>query len=406
MALSTIALAFGQIGLTAYGMAVMAKLKSTVLGRRWLTAEQMNEGLALVQIYPGPIMIDFTAYVGYRLRGVRGAIAATLGFVTPSFILMVALSALYFAGASLGWVREMVLGLDAIVVGVVMHVTLDFAKQYLASTSAAAVAILAFTADIYGVSPVLVIVGALMAGALWMAPRAPAVDPTRSPSRSDPTRSPSRAPEQAGQAGQARRWLAIGALASVVIATAIVLVLAEPRRLATMGTGLLEIGAVAFGNGLTILPLITNLAVVSHHWLTPGELSAGIAFGQVTPGPFLITAAFIGYKLAGVPGAALATFAIFSPSFAMTLGFTEVSGPLQRWRPVRGALAGVMAAFVGLLSAIILQLGHPVIASRAAMALAGAALVAARAFKLDMIWVFAGGLAIWAAAWQLGLLGH
>lgn len=168
--LTTIALVFGQVGITAFGMAVMVKLKSAVLGRHWLTVEQMNEGLALVQLYPGPIMIDFTAYVGYKLRGARGALAATVGFVTPSLVLMVALSALYFAGANLGWVHEMILGLDAIVVGVVLHVTLDFAKQYVVSLPAAGIALGAFVADLYGLSPVVVVIGALAIGAVLIAP--------------------------------------------------------------------------------------------------------------------------------------------------------------------------------------------------------------------------------------------
>lgn len=393
MPLASIALGFGQVGLTAFGMAVLAKLRTTVRERRWLSEDEVEEGLALVQLYPGPIMIDFTAYVGYRLRGMRGALAATLGFVTPSFVLMVALSAGYFAGARDAWMRTMVKGLDAIVVGVVAGVTLDFARAYAARPLAAGIAGAAFVADLYGASPILVVLVALVAGGLLLRPGPGPVAADAA------NRRPSRA------AGRARRWAAVAALAAVVLAGGALLAAAEPRPLATMGAGLFEIGAVAFGNGLTILPLIAHLSVGAHHWLTPAQLNAGIAFGQVTPGPFLITAAFLGYKLGGVPGALLATAAIFAPSFAMTLGFTEAEAVLRSWRPLRGALSGVMAGFVGLLALVVLDLGRPLLGDRAGLVLAAASLVAAHAAKLDILWVFAGGLALWAAAWQLGLLG-
>src|SRR5450756_1549157 len=96
--LATLFLAHLQIGLTAFGFTMLQKVVQLIVEKtRWLTREQADHGLALVQLYPGPIMVDFTAYVGYRLRGVRGVLVAVLGFVLPSFVLMIALSAVYFA---------------------------------------------------------------------------------------------------------------------------------------------------------------------------------------------------------------------------------------------------------------------------------------------------------------------
>jgi chromate transporter len=132
------------------------------------------------------------------------------------------------------------------------------------------------------------------------------------------------------------------------------------------------------------------------------QFADGIALGQITPGPFLITATFIGYKLAGFWGGLLATFAIFSPSFAMTLVFTEVFARIGNLKAVRGALAGVMASFVGLLAVVLLQLGGVALTTPAAFALAGAAFVAVRWFKVDILWVFLGGLAVWGGLLALG----
>jgi len=170
-----------------------------------------------------------------------------------------------------------------------------------------------------------------------------------------------------------------------------------------LALSLFKIGSVAFGNGSAIIPLIQYEAVEAHPWMSLSQFADGIALGQITPGPFLITATFIGYKLAGFWGGLLATFAIFSPSFAMTLVFTEVFARIRNLKPVRGALAGVMASFVGLLAVVLLQLGGVALTGPAAFALAGAAFVAVRWFKVDILWVFVGGLAVWGGLLVSGL---
>ncbi len=111
------------------------------------------------------------------------------------------------------------------------------------------------------------------------------------------------------------------------------------------------------------------------------------------------------YKLAGFWGGLLATFAIFSPSFAMTLAFTEVFAHLKNLAPVRGALMGVMASFVGLLAVVLLQLGGVALTTPAALTLACAAFVAVRWFKMDILWIFLGGVALWGGLLTLGPIG-
>jgi chromate transporter len=122
--LLTILLAYLQVGVTAFGFTILQKLKSLVLNNGWLNEDELDEGLALVQLYPGPIMVDLTAYVGYKLRGVPGALLATFGFVAPSFMLMLILSAAYFAAGNLPWVNALFLVLEALVVGVIFNVAL------------------------------------------------------------------------------------------------------------------------------------------------------------------------------------------------------------------------------------------------------------------------------------------
>ena len=106
--------------------------------------------------------------------------------------------------------------------------------------------------------------------------------------------------------------------------------------------------------------------------------------------------------MGGIGAALLATFAIFSPSFVMTLIFTEIFSRLQNLSVVRGALAGVLASFVGLLASVVLQLGQVGITGPASLVLAGGAFVAVRYFKLDILWVFLGGVALWGGLLALG----
>jgi chromate transporter len=136
--------------------------------------------------------------------------------------------------------------------------------------------------------------------------------------------------------------------------------------------------------------------------LTPAEFADGAVIGQITPGPFLITAAFVGYKVGGLAGAALATFAVFSPSFVFTLIACELYRQLRNNRYVQGALSGVMALFVGLLAAVTLQFAETGISGPKSLLFAGAALIGVRYFKLDVVWVFLGGLGLWFLATLLG----
>ncbi len=388
VSLLTIFASYFIVGLTAFGMAILQKLKAVVMDHHWLSEEEMNEGLAMVQLYPGPLMVDFTAYVGYKLRGVMGAILATTGFILPSFVLMSVLSAFYFSAGNLPWVHPLFLGLEALVVGVLLNVTLEMGGRNVQQRTQAVIMLLAFAALLFKLNAILIVLVALVLGA-WL------IRPATGKNAGAGMPSPKIEPVSA------QRWAGIAA----VVAAILVMVgfsWSLKSEIGGLALSLFKIGSVAFGNGTAIIPLIQSETVDAHHWMSLSQFADGIALGQITPGPFLITATFIGYKLAGFWGGLLATFAIFSPSFAMTLVFTEVFGRIRNLKAVRGALAGVMASFVGLLAVVLLQLGAVTLKSPAAFALASAAFVAVRWFKTDILWVFLGGIALWGGLLALG----
>lgn len=388
VSLLTIFTSYFVVGLTAFGMAILQKLKALVMDNDWLSEEEMNDGLAMVQLYPGPLMVDFSAYVGYKLRGVIGATLATIGFILPAFVLMIVLSAFYFAAGDLPWVKLLFVGLEALVVGVLFNVTLEMGGRNIQNRMQAVIMLLAFAALLLKLNAVLIVLVALALGAWLIRPAAGKNAGAGKPaSKIEPV--------------SAKQWAGIGAVVAAILAV-VAFSLSLKSEIGGLALSLFKIGAVAFGNGSAIIPLIQAETVDAHHWMSLSQFADGVALGQITPGPFLITATFIGYKLAGFWGGLLATFAIFAPSFAMTLVFTEVFTRIRNLKAVRGALAGVMASFVGLLAVVLLQLGGVALKNPAAFGLAGAAFVGVRWFKIDILWVFLGGVALWGGLLALG----
>jgi chromate transporter len=390
VALIELTLAFFQVGITAFGFSIVQKIKSLVIQKGWLNQEEVDEGMVLVQLYPGPIMVDFTAYTGYKLRGVIGALLATLGFILPSFILIVILSAAYFASGSLPWVHPLFLGLEALIVGIILNVTFDFGGRSLKGPTEALIALAAFTALLFKANAVLIVLGALALGAIFLQPQK-----KNGITQALPVLSTSKTFWQI--------WIPIFAVV-IVIFVGVGYSWWLNSDIGRMGLSFFKIGSVAFGNGSTILPLIQNEVLDTHQWLTPSQFADGIALGQITPGPFLIMAAFVGYKMGGLGAAALMSFAMFSPSFAMTLIFTEIFSKLKNLRVIKGALSGVLASFVGLLAVVVLQLAKTGISGPASLALAGGAFVGVHYLKWDILWVFLAGLLVWGGILVIGLV--
>lgn len=167
----------------------------------------------------------------------------------------------------------------------------------------------------------------------------------------------------------------------------------------------LKVGALVFGGGLVMVPLLEP-DVVGNGWLTHGEFMDAVAMGQITPGPLLVTATFIGYKVAALPGAFLATVAMFLPSFVMTVGCSRQLSRLQRSARVRSALQGIQAAVVGLVAAAAVILAyHGGLESWRGCLLAAAALVAMVRFGVDASLVVIGGGLLGFAVWWPGTGG-
>lgn len=261
-----------------------------------------------------------------------------------------------------------------------MSVTLDFGAEHARSRLGGLVALGAFSVALAELNVLWAVLGAFVVGALAMGDKRDRTERKLSPAASE--RRPS------------WRALAWAALPALVVAGGAIAAALAPGALAAVSADMAKIGSVAFGNGIVILPVLQQDAL-AHHWVTLSQFGVGVAFGQVTPGPFLTTAAFVGFAAAGWWGGLAGGLAVFAPSVALTMIVGEIYPYLRRLSWVRGAIAGIMAGYAGLLASMVFTLGRPLLPVPAALGLGAAAFVALRAYRASTLVVFAAGLGIW-----------
>ena len=155
---------------------------------------------------------------------------------------------------------------------------------------------------------------------------------------------------------------------------------------------LMKLGLLAFGGGFTLIPLIQAEVVTRLGWLTTREFIDGIALGQVTPGPIVITATFVGYKMGGVVGAVLSTLAVFFPSFLVLVGTVPHYDRIKRLPAVQWMIKGVLAGFIALLVFVLWQFGRASLVDWKTWAVAAAAFLVLH-WKVDLL-VIVGGVAV------------
>jgi chromate transporter len=310
-----------RLGVIGFGgppahIALLRKL--VVQDRKWLPEQEFEDGVAAVNLLPGPASTQLTIYCAWRLRGAAGALLGGACFILPGLVVILALASLFLAAHPPGWIAGAALGAGSAVPAVAV---------------AAAVSLIP---------------------ASWR--------------RAGPAR------------GQRARWigyLLAGGAAAALIGPWLVLVLIgcgltetavrargrlppAPRAaaalattgLATGGLGSLawvafKVGALSFGGGFVIIPLMQHDAVDTYHWMNAGQFLTAVALGQVTPGPVVQTVAVIGYAAAGVGGGLLASLVAFTPSFCFVLGGGRYFDRLRRSVAVQGFLTGAGPAAIG-----------------------------------------------------------
>ena len=370
---------FLKIGATAYGgPAIAGQMKKTVVKDwGWMKEPEFMQGLALCQLIPGATFVQLATYIGYRLRGIWGAFICAIAYVLPAFLLIIILSTLYFKLGNLWFIQSLFKGLGAIVVAIVLNAFMNFGKPILKDWRAALIAILSFVGFLFHWNVVLVFILAAVMALLLRLAMAEKVAP---------------APPAPGSTATSKKGadsLFLGLLALLIGAIFVVCYLLN-AQLSYLAMTLSKVGALAFGGGFTIIPLIQYEVVDHFQWVSTKEFLDGIAMGQVTPGPILITATFLGYKLSGLWGAAMATLAIFSPAFFIVTLLIPHYDKLRGMNAVRIIEQGILASFVGMLGLVLYNFGRATFVDIPSVIFTGAAFVALLT-KIDPLYVLLPG---------------
>lgn len=288
--------------------------------RGWISKEEYLEGLALAQLAPGPLAAQLAIYLGYIRAGVLGATAVGLAFVLPSFLMVLALSAAYVRFGGLSWMQGMFYGIGAAVIGIIARSAFKLTKLTLGKDKL-----------LWGIFAVLAISTAwtsreiiwlfLLGGVVTLLVKA--------------------FPSRARARGTVSLLFAPGAFAIFGVSSTLMQIFLYFAKA----------GMFVFGSGLAVVPFLYGGVVQGHHWLTDRQFVDAVAVAMITPGPVVITVAFIGYLVAGVAGATAAALGIFLPVYLVVV---FLAPSYKRWAKnpqlnafVRGVTAAATGAIAG-----------------------------------------------------------
>ena len=342
--------------------------------RRWIRPAEFSEGLALSQIIPGATLTQVISYVGLVVKGPAGAGVSAICFILPGALIVLGVSALYFRWQEIPLVQMLSRGVGAVVIAILASACLKLAKTSLPSVSSALIALAACAAYLVRINAFLVVIGA--AAAAWLLSR-----------KGQAPVAPPGATESGIKRMAPRAWAALAAAACVALAgTWMVAPVLGRLCLAFLG-----IGSVAFGGGYSMIPLIQQQVVDNLGLLSIRAFMDGIALGQITPGPIMLTATFIGYAAGGSFGALAATAAIFSPSFVILVAAAPGFQAWSRSRAAQAMIGGIVASFVGMLLSILVRFGAVTLIDAPSIILSVAAFIALWC-GVDLPFVVAAGL--------------
>ncbi len=392
--LREVAALFLKLGATAFGgpAAHIAMMRQEVVARRrWVDEQHFLDLLGATNLIPGPNSTEMAIHLGYLRAGWRGLVVAGACFIGPAMLIVMALAALYVrysATPAAGWLLA---GITPVVIVIIAQAAWELGKKAVKGPLTGAVGLAALLLALAGFNEIALI----FAGGLVVM-----------------------------VAAGLRRWRGTGAamlvaplggwpgtgLFRTAIATAAVLSPLGAAAAAAVAFSLwqlflscLKIGAVLYGSGYVLVALLQAEFVDRLGWLTQQQLVDAITVGQITPGPLFTSATFVGYLMAGVPGAVVATVGIFLPSFL----FVAASNPLVprlRRSPWFGALLdGVNVASLGLIIAVTLGLARSYLADPPGLAIALVAAILLFRFGVGSTWLVLLGAAAGAAVMWLGL---
>jgi chromate transporter len=355
----TVVREWARLGALSFGgpPAQVALLRELTVERRgWIDAREFEDANAATQLIPGPGSTQLAIYCAHRIAGTAGAVAGGLAFILPGLLLILAISAVALSDSPPTWVEGIGAGAAAAVVAVVARVGVDFARASLVGRRGGAwartvlyLAVGAAAAIFAGAALVLALLACGLVELAWQR--------------------------------RSRAALHAWPLALVLGATG-------AAALPPLAWTAFKVGALSYGGGFVIIPLMQADAVDTYGWMTRSEFADAVAFGQLTPGPVVQTVAMVGWAAAGLPGALLASVVAFAPSFLVVALTGERFERLRGSGSARAFLDGAGPAAAGAILGVAVPLLAALEVGWQYAVLGGAAVLVLR---LSPVWALVGG---------------
>jgi chromate transporter len=356
-ALREVAAVFLELGVIGFGgpAAHVALMRREVVERRrWVSEKRFLELFGAANLIPGPSSTELGMMLGYEHAGWPGLLASGVCFIVPAMTLVLAIAWAYVRFGSLPQTRWILYGIEPVIIAIIADALWQLGPRALTSVPLAIVAVAVVALYLAGVDAIVLLFGA---GILVMI-----------------ARNAARLRSEAGS----------------VVPMTLVAVGAEVS-LGSIFLEFLKLGAIVYGSGYVLLAFLRSDLVERLHWLTSAELVDAVAVGQVTPGPVFTTATFIGYLIRGVPGALVATLAIFLPAFVLSPIVYALLPRLRRSPWTKAFLDGVTVSGLGLMAGVTIQLARVVLIDGITVALAVVAFAILRRYQPNSAWLVLGG---------------
>lgn len=354
---------FLKLGFTAFGgpAAHIAMMHDeVVIRRKWMDEQEFLDLLGATNLIPGPNSTEMAIHISYKRAGWRGLIFGGLSFIIPAMLIVLSLAWLYVQYGSYPQAEWLLYGVKPVVIAVVLQALWNLGQKAIKDWLTAIMVVVVFALYFFDVNEIaLLFGGGLVILILKNIKRIP-----------------------------------LNKMAGFVLPGSVLSII--PQAISTVNLPVLfftflKIGSVLYGSGYVLLAFLHTDFVVHLGWLTDQQLIDAVAIGQVTPGPVFTTATFIGYVLAGIPGALLATLGIFLPSFV----FVSLSSPLipklRASSLFSTFLDGVIAVSLGLMAAVLFQLGRASLVDPITIFIGLASAVLLIKFRVNSTWLVLGG---------------
>ena len=355
---------FIKLGIIGFGgppATIGMMQEETVHKRKWVSPSYFLEMLAATNIVPGPNATEMAAHLGYIRAGLPGLLVGGISFILPGAALSLLIAVMYVNYGSLPEVKGIFLGINPVVAAILTSAFWSLGKSAFTDYRTVIIAAASFGAALLGVSEIpIIFAGGLLAILLYSASSANILP------------------------------LFLGFFSITQPKPA--LTVAFKSQLVQLGLFFLKVGALLFGSTYMLISFIQTDVVNKYHWLSHQQMLDAVAAGQITPGPISSTATFVGYVIAGFPGALVATLGMFVPSFLIVILTGKYLPKINKIPFVQYFLKGVTASAVALIANVTISVYQAAIVDMPSLVLAIAALILLLRFKVDAFWTIVAGV--------------